>query len=215
MERYGVFLTSLLRIAPVLCPFVERIAVLTGIFKYAQTEDELGGILGHEMAHNLARHHGERVSSTFVVGMIARLSLLFDPSGGLLLIFMPAAQLLSELPNSRTQETEADRIGIRLAAEACFDPEALIPVFRRMEQAGSDGSDMALALKPPEFLSTHPSDDRRIKQMQKWLPEGKKIFHQEEGERCRRMRREIALSNRMMLADSANKGANDGLPPRG
>jgi predicted Zn-dependent protease len=144
------------------------------------------------MAHILARHHGEKISGTFVVGMIARLSLLFDPSGGFLMIFLPASKLLSELPNSRTQETEADRIGMRVAAEACFDPEALGHVIRRMEKAGSDGSDKALSFKPPELLSTHPNDDSRIMHMQMWLPENKRIFNQEEGERCRRMRRELA-----------------------
>lgn len=154
------------------------------------------------------------MSSTFVVGMIARLSLLFDPSGAFLMLFMPAAEILGELPNSRTQETEADQIGMRLAAEACFDPEALGRVFLRMETAGSDRSDETLAWKPPEFLSTHPSDDSRIKHMQKWLPEDKRIFNQEEGERCRRIRREIAMGNGMMHAAFSNTGA-DGLPKRG
>lgn len=195
MEMYCSFLLTFCRVL-LLNPFLST-AVLTGIFKYAKTEDELGGILGHEMAHNLARHQGEKISSTFVVGMIARLSLLFDPSGGLMLIFLPAAELLSELPNSRTQEMEADRIGMHLAAEACFDPEALGRVFLRMDAAGSDGSDKTLVFRPPEFLSTHPNDESRIAQMQKWLPENKRIFNQEEGERCRRLRREIAMANMM------------------
>ena len=116
-------------------------SVLSGMFKYARTEDEIGGILGHEMAHNLARHQGEKMSSSAVTGFLARLSLFFDPTGGFLMIFMPAAELFSSLPNSRAQETEADNIGMYLAAKACYDPEALGRVFKRMDQAGSDGSD--------------------------------------------------------------------------
>jgi metalloendopeptidase OMA1, mitochondrial len=189
-----------------------RTTVLTGMFKYARTEDEIAGILGHEMAHNLARHQGEKISSGAVVGFLAQLSLLLDPTGGYLMIFLPATELFSSLPNSRAQETEADNIGMYLAAKACYDPEALGHVFERMDQAGSDGTDMQLALKPPEFLSTHPSDDTRIKNMQKWLPRDKKLFHQEEGERCQALRRQIQLGNKIFMTATKNPGP-DGLPP--
>lgn len=143
------------------------------------------------MAHTLARHQGEKISSSVVVSIIAYLSLFIDPSGSFLTLVIPAAKLLGELPNSRRQESEADQIGMRLAAEACYDPEALSHVFRRMDTAGQKGSDKNLADKPPEFLSTHPSDDTRIKDMQKWLPEDKKIFNMYGGERCRVFRREL------------------------
>eukprot|EP00534_Pseudo-nitzschia_fraudulenta_P001018 CAMPEP_0201116942 /NCGR_PEP_ID=MMETSP0850-20130426/1083_1 /ASSEMBLY_ACC=CAM_ASM_000622 /TAXON_ID=183588 /ORGANISM="Pseudo-nitzschia fraudulenta, Strain WWA7" /LENGTH=295 /DNA_ID=CAMNT_0047381161 /DNA_START=384 /DNA_END=1270 /DNA_ORIENTATION=- len=154
---------------------------LTGMFKYAKTEDEIGCILGHEMAHNLARHHGEKISGSLVVSIIAALSLMIDPSGNFLTVFLPAAKLLGELPNSRHQETEADRIGMFLAAEACYDPKALSHVFRRMDRAGKGGIDKNPADKPPEFLSTHPSDESRIKDMQKWLSEDQKIFDAYDG----------------------------------
>jgi metalloendopeptidase OMA1, mitochondrial len=180
------------------------------MFKYARTEDEIGGILGHEMAHNLARHQGEKISSGAVVGLLARLSLFLDPTGGYLMIFLPATELFSSLPNSRAQETEADNIGMYLAAKACYDPEALGRVFKRMEQAGSDGSDQQLAFKPPEFLSTHPSDNTRITNMQKWLPRDKKILQQDEGERCRTLRRHIETGNRIFMAATKNVGP-DGL----
>jgi predicted Zn-dependent protease len=143
------------------------------------------------MAHNLARHQGEKVSSSVVVNIIAYLSLFIDPSGSFLTLVIPAAKLLGELPNSRLQESEADQIGMRLAAEACYDPEALSHVFRRMDTAGKKGIDKNLADTPPEFLSTHPSDDTRIKDMQKWLPEDNKIFNMYGGERCRAFRREL------------------------
>jgi len=164
---------------------------LTGMFKYAKTEDEIGCILGHEMAHNLARHQGEKMSSSLVVNAIAYLSLLIDPSGSFLTIFFPAAKLLSDLPNSRHQESEADKIGMYLAAGACYNPEALGRVFSRMHTAGTKGKDKNLANKPPEFLSTHPSDVSRIKDMQKWLKEDKKIFDMYDADRCRALRREL------------------------
>ena len=135
------------------------------------------------MAHNLARHQGERMSSSVFFSILGILSLLIDPSGGLLYLFTPAVQLVGQLPNSRTQESEADQIGMRLAAEACYDPEALSRLFRRMETAG--------ASKPPEFLSTHPSEQSRIREMQKWLPEEKKLFHMHDGERCRAFRQKL------------------------
>ncbi|KAL3908832.1 MAG: hypothetical protein SGILL_008331, partial [Bacillariaceae sp.] len=187
---------------------------LSGMFKYARTEDEIGGILGHEMAHNLARHQGEKMSTSVVTGFLARLTLFFDPTGGFLMILLPATKLLADLPNSRDQETEADNIGMYIAAKACYNPEALGQVFKRMDQAGSDGSDEALSMKPPEFLSTHPSDNTRINNMKKWLPRDNKIFHQDEGERCRSLRRQIDRGNRIFQARTANVG-DDGLPRSG
>eukprot|EP00529_Nitzschia_sp_RCC80_P019374 CAMPEP_0113457974 /NCGR_PEP_ID=MMETSP0014_2-20120614/9682_1 /TAXON_ID=2857 /ORGANISM="Nitzschia sp." /LENGTH=431 /DNA_ID=CAMNT_0000349481 /DNA_START=15 /DNA_END=1313 /DNA_ORIENTATION=+ /assembly_acc=CAM_ASM_000159 len=185
---------------------------LTGMFKYAQTEDGVGCILGHEMAHNLARHQGEKMSGSAVVGLFARLSLLFDPSGGFMMVFLPASQLLAELPNSRTQETEADEIGMYLAAHACYDPSALGRVFARMDHAGQDGSDKELSMKPPEFLSTHPSDTSRINNMKKWLPETNRIFHQDDGLRCRDLRRQIEMGNRIIQRRERSGLGADGLP---
>ena len=181
------------------------------MFKYARTEDEIGGILGHEMAHNLARHQGEKMSSSAVVGILARLTLFLDPTGGYLMIFLPAMKLLTELPNSRDQETEADNIGMYIAAKACYDPEALGRVFNRMDEAGSDGKDPNLSLTPPEFLSTHPSDKTRINNMKKWLPRDNKIFHQDDGHRCQALRRQIDAGNKIFHAATNNTGP-EGLP---
>mmetsp|Transcript_7401 Transcript_7401/g.15875 ORF Transcript_7401/g.15875 Transcript_7401/m.15875 type:complete len:411 (-) Transcript_7401:1506-2738(-) len=185
---------------------------LTGMFKYARTEDEIGGILGHEMAHNLARHQGERISSSVVVSIIGAFSLLIDPSGSLLYFFAPAVRLFGQLPNSRIQESEADQIGMRLAAEACYDPEALSHVCRRTDKAGRDGN---LANKPPEFLSSHPSDESRIKDMQKWLLEDRKIFNMYDGKRCREFRRQVnnPTNNRIFHhSHSREHEAPDGMP---
>ena len=107
---------------------------MTGLFKFARTEDELAAVLGHEMAHNISRHIGEKVSGGLVVRLLANLSLLIDPSGVLFSIFIPTVGLLRELPHSRIQEGEADRIGMHLAAIACHDPQAAQRVFLRMKQ---------------------------------------------------------------------------------
>lgn len=106
-----------------------HVFVLTGLFEYIQNEDELAAVLGHEMAHNLARHAGERISGGFMVNIVARLLFLIDPSGLLSSLFVPASALLHNLPHSRQAESEADEIGIALAAEACYDPRAAKRVF--------------------------------------------------------------------------------------
>jgi predicted Zn-dependent protease len=106
-----------------------HIFVLSGLFRYIRDEDDLAAVLGHEMAHNVARHVGERLSGSLIVNLIASLLFFVDPSGFLTAVFTPAANLLHELPHSRESESEADRIGIELAARACYDPKAAKRVF--------------------------------------------------------------------------------------
>lgn len=128
-----------------------HVFVLTGIFQYVRDEDDLAAVLGHEAAHNLCRHAGERISSNIFINVLARFSLLFDPSGFVYTIFLPAAKLLHDLPHSRDHEIEADYIGLQLAAEACYDPSAAKRVFSAMKEDNSNST------SPPEFISTHPS----------------------------------------------------------
>jgi predicted Zn-dependent protease len=161
-----------------------HIFVMTGLFQFARDEDDLAAVLGHEMAHNLARHVGEKVSGNTVVGLLARLSLLVDPSGLLMSVFLPTANLLRELPHSRIHELEADQIGMHLAAMACYDPQAAKRVFQRMKESARN--------QPPEFLSTHPSHDSRIQKMDDWLPETRRIFHQ--SGRCEVIREEMVAA---------------------
>ena len=174
-----------------------HVFVLTGLFKYVKDEDELAAVMGHETAHNLARHAGERVSGNLVVNIFARLMLLVDPSGVLSTIIVPAAQLVHGLPNSREAEGEADRIGIDLAALACYDPRAAERVFRAMKE-GSDGA-------PPEFLSTHPSHDSRISKFQEWMPDALAIYNSDSGERCKTVRDDMAQA-RYQAAQEAIQG---------
>jgi hypothetical protein len=177
-----------------------HIFVMTGLFKYARNEEELASVLGHEMAHNLARHMGEKVSGNLVVQVLARLSLLVDPSGSLMMIFLPAANLLRELPHSRTQELEADHIGMHLAAQACYDPAAAKRVFQRMkEDSANQGGN------PPEFLSTHPSHDSRLDMMDDWLPEARRILQRDGGETCRRIQHDIDRARQIAAQRAAER----------
>jgi len=182
-----------------------HVFVMTGLFQFARDEDDLAAVLGHEMAHNLARHVGEKVSGNAVMGVLVRLSLLWDPSGLFASIFLPTANLLRELPHSRIQELEADQIGMHLAAMACYDPQAAKRVFTRMKQQQQQGGKNSR--QPPEFLSTHPSHDSRIHKMDDWLPGTKRIYGQ--FGRCEHVRDEMATARRI-----AAQRANQREPPR-
>lgn len=170
-----------------------HVFVMTGLFRYVRDEDELAGVLGHEVAHNLARHAGEKISGSIVVNMLARLSFLVDPTGLLIAVLLPAATLFRELPHSRTQETEADQIGVHLAAMACFDPRASKRVFSAMKADEGGG---AHGREPPEFLSTHPSHQSRISNFDKWLPDAVQIFEADAGARCRTIRQQMEQARR-------------------
>lgn len=182
-----------------------HVFVMTGLFRYVRDEDELASVLGHETAHNVARHAGEKMSGSAVVNLLARLSLLFDPSGVTLTLMLPAAALFRELPHSRTQETEADQIGVHLAASACYDPRASKRVFAAMKQGADTGGKQQ---QPPEFLSTHPSHESRISNFDKWIPDAMRLFESDGGERCRRVRRDMALARQ-----HAARGGGRSPPP--
>jgi len=186
-----------------------HVFVLSGLFNFVHNEDDLAAVLGHEVAHNLARHAGERVSSNILVSLIARCTLLIDPSGVLYSLFLPAAALLHDLPHSRDHEVEADYIGLHLVAEACYDPRAARKVFRAMKD-GEDhghGKDHShghgknksnnhgrRALAPPEFMSTHPSYDTRISNFDDWMPAAMDKFNADAGYKCSRIRKEMKLA---------------------
>jgi len=182
-----------------------HIFVMTGLFRYARTEEELASILGHEMAHNLARHVGEKISGNIVVQLLARFSLLIDPSGSLMMLILPAATLLRDLPHSRIQEFEADQIGMHLAARACYDPAAAKIVFSRMKLDETNSRNGGTTTTPPEFLSTHPSHDSRLKRMDDWIPEAQKILNRDGGIPCHRIRLDIEQARRIAAHQAAER----------
>lgn len=178
-----------------------HVFVLTGLFRYVQDEDELAAVLGHELAHNLARHVGEKVSENMVVTLLAPITLMIDPTGVLTMFLSNAVTLLRDLPHSREQEMEADQIGVYLAAEACYDPRAAKRVFAAMqEQANSSKS-----ISPPEFLSTHPSHTHRISNFDKWMPDAMNTFEADLGSKCRHVRREMAEARKSAALQAAQR----------
>jgi predicted Zn-dependent protease len=157
-----------------------KIAVYTGIFPVAKNEAGLAAILGHEVTHALARHGAERMSQSLLaqIGMEAASIALgtgTNPSVGQ--ATMAALGLGVNvgvlLPFSRAHESEADHIGLLLAAQAGYDPHEAIHVWERMEQFSKG--------QPTEFLSTHPGHGTRIKQLQEWMPEALSYYHTQPG----------------------------------
>ena len=147
-----------------------KVFVYTGILKVAQTDDGLAAILGHEIAHNLARHSAERMSSTVYIEPLRWAFILVDAAiggnGQLGRILGDLALGFGvERPASRVQESEADYIGLLLMAKSCYDPEAAVKMWQRMEIAQK-----AAGQSVPEWFSTHPSNENRIKKLQEWLP---------------------------------------------
>jgi predicted Zn-dependent protease len=154
-----------------------KIAVYTGIFTVAKNEAGLAAVMGHEVIHALARHGAERMSQ----GQLTNAALqaagaAIGVSGGSPMVSQAAmaalgagAQVGVLLPFSRSHESEADYIGILLAADAGYDPRESVRLWERMAQAsGGEG--------PAEFLSTHPGHDTRIQQLNKWMPEALAIY---------------------------------------
>jgi predicted Zn-dependent protease len=143
-----------------------KVAVYTGIFGPAQDEAGLAVVMGHEVAHALARHPAERMSQGLIPQLVGTgLSIALGNNPGLANLVMQAYGIGVALPFSRSQETEADRIGLILMAKAGYDPRVAIGLWERMEK--KDGGKGA----PPEFLSTHPGYETRIQQLRSFLPE--------------------------------------------
>ncbi|ODO04558.1 hypothetical protein I350_05162 [Cryptococcus amylolentus CBS 6273] len=144
-----------------------KIFVFTGILPVSANDDGLATVLGHEVAHQVARHPAERMSSMkvlFALGFLLETLGLDVGVSRLLLTFM------LQLPNSRKNESEADFIGLRLMARACFNPSESTHMWERMSQSEGGGKGLNV-----DFLSTHPANAKRIKQLTQWLPEAQQI----------------------------------------
>ncbi len=139
-----------------------KMAIYSGLItKLNATDDEIANVMGHEIAHALSNHTAEKMSVAMasqlgaaMVGVAAGSRYGGAAASGAAV----AATLALQLPNSRTAEAEADRIGIELAARAGYDPNAAVTLWQKMAQA--DGG------RPPEFLSTHPAPETRIGELQ-------------------------------------------------
>ena len=149
-----------------------KVAVYTGILPVAQDQAGLAVVLGHEIAHALARHGAERMSQGMVAQSVGQ-ALAIGLGGGAESAMILAAYGLGTqygvlLPYGRTQESEADHIGLLLMAQAGYDPREAVDFWERMERSGGGGA--------PEFLSTHPSHGTRVKQLREWIPEATRLY---------------------------------------
>lgn len=155
-----------------------KVAVFTGILKVTKGEAGLATVMGHEIAHALQRHGVERMSRS-IIDQIAQLGALGAAAsghagGGAIQGLLGAYGVNVSLPFNRKQESEADYIGLRLMAEAGYDPREAVPFWERMsgcprQMIGKVCFRSQQAV--PEFLSTHPSDVTRINQIEAWLPD--------------------------------------------
>lgn len=154
-----------------------KMAVYTGLLnKVDPSDDELAQVMGHEIAHALANHTAEKMSVAMAtqVGILGvAIATSRTEYGGLALAGAPlAAAVAVTLPNSRTAESEADRIGIELAAKAGYNPNAAATLWQKMGKVGGKN--------PPEFLSTHPAPGNRQETLSKLAPQMMKFYKPKE-----------------------------------
>lgn len=150
-----------------------KIAFYTGIIeKLELTDAEIAAIMGHEMAHALREHSRERASNQMVqnLGLVA-LGALAGVEEKYLGAAALAMQVTLTLPNSRTHEVEADRMGVELAARAGYDPYAAVTLWEKMEKQTKGGGKL-------EFLSTHPAHENRIKDLQNYAKRVYPLYQQ-------------------------------------
>jgi len=143
-----------------------RMAVYTGLLQQIQpTDDELAQVMGHEISHALANHTAERMSVAMASQAgVAIAGVFADDNAGLVMgAAALAAQYAVQLPNSRASESEADEIGIEIAAKASYNPNAAVTLWEKMGAAGGEG--------PPQFMSTHPSPTNRQERLRALAPQ--------------------------------------------
>jgi predicted Zn-dependent protease len=153
-----------------------KIIVYTGILPVMANEAGMAAVLGHEVGHVLAHHTGERLSQAGLTqaALAATAAALTGGSGGgvgaemVMAVFGLGAQYGVLLPYARSQESEADHIGLILMAKAGYDPREAVALWQRMGQGGGQA--------PPEFLSTHPGHGTRIAQLQQLMPEAWRYY---------------------------------------
>ena len=151
-----------------------KVVVYSGLLKVTQDEASLAVVMGHEIAHAIARHGNERMSQALLTtagGMALDVALSQKPEQTRALVlgaYGVASTVGVMLPYSRLHETEADKLGLIFAAMAGYDPNVAVAFWQRMSSKGG--------AKPPELLSTHPSDQTRIKNLREFMPEAMKYY---------------------------------------
>ena len=152
----------------------KKIGVHSGILEIANEQSQLAAVLGHEIAHVVAEHGNERMSQALGVNVLLVAAQLFlegkeNPNSGLIMAALGiGAQVGVLMAYSRKHETESDIMGQQYMAKAGFNPQGAIDLWKKMAK-NSQGA-------PPEFLSTHPSHDSRIKELSKGLSKYQKTY---------------------------------------
>jgi len=151
-----------------------KVFVYTGLFKYAANDDELAAVMGHEIGHALARHGAERMSreqlaqaSGQILGAVMQGRGNPQNTAMVMQAFGIGTQMGVMLPHSRTQEYEADHIGLVLAAKAGYNPQGALNFWEKFSKNGKT---------PPEYLSTHPAPANRIQKIKSLLPQTMPIY---------------------------------------
>ena len=145
-----------------------KIGVYTGLLKVATNQDQLAAVIGHEVSHVLANHSAERLSDQMAAGLGAQVAGAYtgvDPQ-----LYAMAGNVFFLLPFSRSHESEADLLGMDLMARAGFDPRQSINLWQNMARQSGN--------KPAEFMSTHPSDETRIRQLSERLSTAMPLYEQ-------------------------------------
>ncbi|HEX9284421.1 MAG TPA: M48 family metallopeptidase [Nitrospirales bacterium] len=165
-----------------------KVAFFTGILKHTQNEHGVATVMGHEVTHALYRHGVERISRSYLE-MIAQAGALAGAAAGrvnpaALQGVLMAYGVNAQLPFNRAQESEADYIGLRLMAQAGYDPHESIAFWERMSGCPRNMIGKLCfrsGAGVPEFLSTHPSEETRIKNLERWIPEAMHYYNPSPG----------------------------------
>ena len=152
-----------------------KVVVYSGLLAVTQNEAALAVVMGHEITHAVVEHGGERMSQALAAQGLGSLGDAFTKNRTQAnqifnTVFGVGAQAGVLLPNSRKQEFEADRFGLRFCAMAGYNPQEAVAFWKRMAAASANSQ------KPPEFLSTHPSDENRIAKIEKYMPEALEFY---------------------------------------
>ena len=146
-----------------------KIAVYTGLLPITRNNDALAVVMGHEIAHALLRHGSQRMAQQKLVQMGQMAAGVAGIDQSTMSALGAGVQYGLVLPYGRNHETQADKVGLMLAAAACYNPEAAIPLWQRMSELGG-GS------RPPEFASTHPDPANRIQTLQALMPQAMQFY---------------------------------------
>lgn len=153
-----------------------KVVVYTGLLPITQNETALAIVMGHEITHALAQHGSERMSQGLLQQLggtaldVALSSKPQETRNIFLTAYGAGTTIGAILPFSRKQESEADKYGLYFAAMAGYNPQEAIPFWQRMSKA-------ATGARPPEFLSDHPADEKRIEQLREVMPEAMKYYN--------------------------------------